>query len=198
MARRTPPQPASFVLSAPDVAGLPDHPHVEVAFAGRSNVGKSSLLGRLLQAPSLVRTSRTPGRTQLLNLFMRGDAMALVDLPGYGFAKLSHTQRDNLAQMMRRYVARRALLRGLVVVLDARRTGGSALDQQMVAWALDHGRQVLLAITKSDLVPKTKQLHHARLLEKAMDVPPGCAVLCSSRSGAGTTELQRRLGELAP
>jgi GTP-binding protein len=170
----------------------------EVAFAGRSNVGKSSLVGTLMGQPKLVRTSRTPGRTQLLNLFVHRDLLAIVDLPGYGYAKLSHTDRRRLSLMMREYVAARTCLRGVVVVLDARRETPSELDLEMVSWAMQANRQVLLAVTKCDLVPKTRRLHQTRLLEKAMGVPQGCALMCSSKSQEGLKELHRRLMELDP
>jgi GTP-binding protein len=189
---------AEFITSAPTHARLPEHGLPEVAFAGRSNVGKSSLVGTLMGQPKLVRTSRTPGRTQLLNLFIHRDLLAIVDLPGYGYAKLSHTDRRRLSLMMRQYVAARACLRGVVVVLDARRETPSELDCEMVTWAMQANRQVLLAVTKCDLVPKNRRLHQTRLLEKAMGVPQGCALMCSSKTQEGLKELHRRLMELDP
>ncbi len=187
---------AQFVMSAPNFEGLPDHGLPEVAFAGRSNVGKSSLVGNLLGSPKLVRTSRTPGRTQLLNLFVHKDELAVVDLPGYGYAKLSHTDRRRMSAMMRAYIAERHCLRGVVLVLDARRDGVSVLDAEMAQWAVEHHRPVLLAVTKCDLVPKNRRLHQARLLEKTLGVPEGATLLCSSKSHEGLKELHGRMMEL--
>jgi GTP-binding protein len=188
---------ASFITSAARVDQLPDHDLCEIAFVGRSNVGKSSLLGALLGQSKLVRTSRTPGRTQLLNLFTFQDKFALVDLPGYGYAKLSKLQRRQLHTMIRTYVKERQLLRGLVLVLDARREAATADDQAMAAWAMQQGRALLLAVTKADCVAKPRRLHQARRLEQSIGAPAGSAVLCSGHTQEGLEELYGRLAELA-
>ena len=187
---------ARFVMSSPNWEGLTDLGLPEVAFAGRSNVGKSSLVGALIGKPRLVRASRTPGRTQLLNLFVWDEKIAIVDLPGYGYAKLSHVQRAQLSTMMQNYLAYRPGLSGVVMVLDARRENATPLDKELAAWLLQHNRAVFLAITKADLLPKTRQLQQLRVIEKAMGVPAGCALLCSSKQAQGQVELRRRLLEL--
>ncbi len=189
-------RPPQFIMSASAVGQLPDHGLCEVAFAGRSNVGKSSLLNGLLGKAKLVRTSRTPGRTQLLNLFAWGEDLALVDLPGYGYAKLSQTQRRQMQAMIRAYIVERRLLRGLVLVLDARREMATDDDVAMAQLAMAQHRAVLVALTTVDCVAKPRRLHHARLLEASIGAPPGSAVLCSGRSGEGLDELQRRVEEL--
>lgn len=167
----------------------------EVAFAGRSNVGKSSLIGALLRDPKLVRTSRTPGRTQLLNLFQY-ESLWVVDLPGYGYAKTSKVQRQALEVMIRNYLLRREGLAGVVQVIDARRDPVSDYDRSMVAWLLEAGRWVLLALTKIDLIPKNRRLARIRAIEKQLEVPAGSSVAVSARTGEGRDALYARLVEL--
>jgi GTP-binding protein len=187
---------ARFVMSSPTVEGLAQDGLPEVAFTGRSNVGKSSLVGSLVNKPALVRTSRTPGRTQLLNLFIWDDRLSIVDLPGYGYAKLSRTERTRMDAMAKAYMARRDTLCGVVLVLDCRREDVTEGDRNMAGWAMQHNRPLLLAATKCDLVPKTRRLHFLRNLEKAMGVPPGWALMCSSKTTEGQDELRKRLWEL--
>ena len=163
-------EPSRFLLSASSVAGLPDLGLPEVALAGRSNVGKSSLLGQILQRPKLVRTSRTPGRTRALNLFLFERRLALMDLPGYGYAKLPKSERARLRTMLEGYIAEREPLLGVVLLLDIR---------------------------KVDLVGKNRRQHPVRQIERALGVPDGAAVLCSSETGDGRAELVARLAELA-
>lgn len=183
-------------MSAPDERGLPDHGLPEVALCGRSNVGKSSLLGMLLGAPSLVRTSRTPGRTQLLNLFTYGEKLVFMDLPGYGYAKLSKTERTRMHKITHQYMAEREPLRGVLLLLDARREEVSEADREMAAFVLKHNRPVLLVATKADLVPKNIRLGRQRRLEASFGVPAGWSVMCSSRTREGEGELWQRIAEL--
>lgn len=185
-----------FIASSPTFAKLPELDLPEVAFAGRSNVGKSSLIGRLIGQASLVRTSRTPGRTQMLNLFQVDNHWAFVDLPGYGYAKLSKTQRKELQIMIADYLARRDTLRAVVLVLDARRTKVSDDDLTAVDWVTHHNRLLVPAITKSDLVPKNKRLNNVRQIEKQLQVRAGEAVVCSAKSGEGKRALYSRLIEV--
>ena len=189
--------PAQFVTSAPNSNLLPQPLGHEVAVVGRSNVGKSSLLGRLLRAPSLVRTSRTPGRTQLLNVFSLGDAWSFVDCPGYGYAKLSLTARETLQRMVEDYLFGSRPLAGALLLLDARREAVSAHDRTAVAHMLDAGRQVLVLVTKIDLIPKPQRLAQASKVARSVGVPPDWAISCSSKSGEGIDEIWARLGELA-
>lgn len=183
-------------MSAPNEPGLSDHHLPEIALVGRSNVGKSSLLGMILGAPSLVRTSRTPGRTQLLNLFHYGDKLAFMDLPGYGYAKLSHQERDRMARITHGYMVNRAPLRGVLLLLDARRDEVSENDRQMAEFMLGHSRPVLLVCTKADLVPKNRRLGQQRRLEKSFGVAAGWSVMCSSKTHEGEGELWQRIDEL--
>ena len=187
---------ARFVMSGPTAASLPDLGLPEAAFAGRSNVGKSSLLGTVLGRPRMVRTSRTPGRTQHLNLFVLDDAMALVDLPGYGYAKLSKRDRARLARLLDDYLTRRRELLGVVQLLDARRESVTDDDRALAESVLSHNRALLVAVTKIDLVPKNKRVHQIRRIERDLGIPAGDALPCSAKTGEGKKELIARLREL--
>lgn len=185
-----------FVTSAAKVDQLPEHDFPEFAVIGRSNVGKSSLLGALMKRNHLVRTSRTPGRTQLLNLFLFEGAIALVDLPGYGFAQMSKVQRAAMQKMIADYVAQRSRLYGVLQLLDARRETPSAEDRSVAEWVFQHNRQLLVVLTKTDLVPKTKLKARARAIEAELGVPRDAALLFSSKTNEGRNELVSRLREL--
>lgn len=189
--------PTSFVASASNHRQLPEHGLPEFAFIGRSNVGKSSALNAILKRPGLVRVSRTPGRTQLLNLFRFEGKLALMDLPGYGFAKLSKKQRDELSVMIRDYLCERDGLLGVVVLLDARRDGPTDDDLSVIRWIQENERPVLPVLTKIDLIPKNRRIHRLRLFEKALGLEPGAVLAFSAETREGRPELLRSLLELA-
>jgi GTP-binding protein len=191
-----PTSPTRFVASATDPAGLPITGLPEIGFLGRSNVGKSSLLGMVLGHPKLVRTSRTPGRTQALNLFVLENRLAFVDLPGYGFASLPKRQRAELDRLIRGYLTRRETLSGVVLMVDARRDDVSPLDRQMAAFVQEAGRPLLVAVTKADLVGKNKITGVVRRIEQGLGVPAGVALPCSAHEGEGKTELLNSLFEM--
>ena len=144
---------ARFLLSAADGHQLPRDEAAEIAFAGRSNAGKSSALNALCGMKQLARVSKTPGRTQLINLFdLPGepfDGARLVDLPGYGFAQVPEAMRQQWRKLVGGYVAGRANLRGVVVVMDIRHPL-TDIDRQMLEWAEAHGRRVHVLLTKAD------------------------------------------------
>ncbi|MDT0204929.1 ribosome biogenesis GTP-binding protein YihA/YsxC [Serratia marcescens] len=138
-----------FVTSAPDIRHLPGDAGIEVAFAGRSNAGKSSALNTLTNQKSLARTSKTPGRTQLINLFEVEDSIRLVDLPGYGYAEVPEEMKRKWQRALGEYLQMRNSLKGLVVLMDIRHPLKD-LDQQMIQWAVDVGTPVLVLLTKAD------------------------------------------------
>lgn len=153
-----------FVTSAPDIRHLPDDTGVEVAFAGRSNAGKSSALNTLTQQKSLARTSKTPGRTQLINLFEVADGVRLVDLPGYGYAEVPEEVKRKWQKSLAEYLEDRQALKGLVVLMDIRHPLKD-LDQQMVTWAVASEIPVLILLTKADKLAsgaRKKQLNMVR------------------------------------
>lgn len=138
-----------FVTSAPDIRHLPADVGIEVAFAGRSNAGKSSALNTLTNQKSLARTSKTPGRTQLINLFQVADGIRLVDLPGYGYAEVPEEMKRKWQRALGEYLQKRECLKGLVVLMDIRHPLKD-LDQQMIEWAVQSQIPVLVLLTKAD------------------------------------------------
>ncbi|WP_031566317.1 ribosome biogenesis GTP-binding protein YihA/YsxC [Rheinheimera texasensis] len=142
-------QQTRFLTSAPDIRALPDDSGIEVAFAGRSNAGKSSALNTLTRQNSLARTSKTPGRTQLINTFHLTENKRLIDLPGYGFAKVPLEVKEKWQKSLSEYLMKRQSLKGIVVLMDIRHPLKD-LDQQLVHWAVQSGLSVLILLTKAD------------------------------------------------
>ncbi|QBH94999.1 YihA family ribosome biogenesis GTP-binding protein [Limnobaculum zhutongyuii] len=138
-----------FVTSAPDITHLPVDFGIEIAFAGRSNAGKSSALNTLTNQKNLARTSKTPGRTQLINLFQVEENLHLVDLPGYGYAEVPEEMKRKWQRALGEYLQKRECLRGLVVLMDIRHPLKD-LDQQMIQWAVDVELPVMILLTKAD------------------------------------------------
>ena len=147
---------AEFVTSARLPAHYPPASGPEIAFAGRSNVGKSSLINTLLNRKHLVKTSSTPGRTQLLNFFNVNNAFLFVDLPGFGYAKVPRMVRRQWAPMIERYLSTRPTLKGVVLILDIRRPPGD-VEVRLVPWLMRLGVVPLLVLTKADKLSKTRQ-----------------------------------------
>jgi GTP-binding protein len=146
-------QKAHFLISAPDIRHLDKHlppeSGIEIAFAGRSNAGKSSALNRLTRQKSLARTSKTPGRTQLINVFEVEEGRRLIDLPGYGFAKVPLEMKLKWQKSLGEYLQTRDSLKGLVVLMDIRHPFKD-LDQQLIHWAVEAEIPVLALLTKAD------------------------------------------------
>lgn len=138
-----------FVKSAPDIRHLPNDGGVEIAFAGRSNAGKSSALNALTMQKSLARTSKTPGRTQLINLFELEPGKRLVDLPGYGYAQVPEEMKIKWQASLAEYLQKRESLRGLVLLMDIRHPLKDT-DVQMLEWATGSDLNVLVLLTKCD------------------------------------------------
>ncbi|MBN3098756.1 YihA family ribosome biogenesis GTP-binding protein [Pectobacterium brasiliense] len=138
-----------FIISAPDIRHLATDSGIEVAFAGRSNAGKSSALNTLTNQKNLARTSKTPGRTQLINLFQVVEGVRLVDLPGYGYAEVPEQMKIKWQRALGEYLQKRNSLKGLVVLMDIRHPLKD-LDQQMIQWAVDVQLPVLVLLTKAD------------------------------------------------
>jgi len=137
------------LLSVANLSQLPADNGAEVAFAGRSNSGKSSTLNAITAQGKLARTSRTPGRTQLINYFGLEDDRYLVDLPGFGYAKVSHTVRDDWHQLLDSYLSNRESLRGLVLVTDIRHAP-TDFDCDLMKWTGEIGLPLLLLLNKAD------------------------------------------------
>lgn len=146
---------ASFIISAPTLALCPDDTGAEVAFAGRSNAGKSSAINALTQQNALARTSRTPGRTQLINFFsvMNDESRRLVDLPGYGYAKVPESVKLEWQKHLAEYLRNRFSLRGLVLLMDVRHPL-TEFDQMMLSYADQREMPVHILLTKADKLKK--------------------------------------------
>jgi GTP-binding protein len=190
---------ADFVLSASKLSQAPSEALPEVAFFGRSNVGKSTMINALLGRRKLARVSRTPGRTRLLNFFRVRIAPAegpskefmLCDLPGYGYAKGAREETQGFRQMVEGYLAGRIQLRGAVALLDIRREP-SELDRALFSWLAQHGKTVLPVVTKSDKLARSRQSAAVRRIERELQLKTS-AVTFSAVSGQGVDELWRSL-----
>ncbi|MGH7815546.1 MAG: ribosome biogenesis GTP-binding protein YihA/YsxC [Candidatus Binataceae bacterium] len=183
---------AEFAMSAQTLAGCPRWDRIEAAIAGRSNVGKSSLLNALAGTKQLARTSKTPGRTRSLNFFTVGESLALCDLPGYGYAKLPHDEARRIAAMMRDYLERRRELAALAILVDARR-GPESEELELAALAARRGLQLIAIATKCDKLRRSE-----RAAAIARFAPMGAApIMCSAVSGEGIEAVRRILLALA-
>lgn len=147
---------ATFTLSAPDIRRLPEDDGIEVAFAGRSNAGKSSALNTLTNQRGLARVSKTPGRTQLINIFEVAPDRRLVDLPGYGFAKVPLEMKKKWQKALGEYLEKRECLKGLVILMDIRHPLKD-LDMDLIQWAVDSELPILALLTKCDKLSQGKR-----------------------------------------
>lgn len=187
---------AQFLLSVAKLKQLPDDLGYEVAFAGRSNAGKSSALNCLTENKGLARTSKTPGRTQLINLFTLDAERRLVDLPGYGYAKVPQNVKDQWQKTLALYLESRQCLRGLILLMDVRHPL-KALDEMMVHWAIERELPVHILLTKAD---KLKRGPAMEMLKKVVQRYELCehlvsAQLFSSLKKTGVDEAYTKLNQ---
>lgn len=148
---------AQFLTSAPDPRRLPPDTGAEVAFAGRSNAGKSSALNAICDQSGLARTSKTPGRTQLLNVFVLDEVRRLIDLPGYGYAKVPEAVREKWRLAIDAYLRERESLRGIVLIMDSRHPLKD-FDRQMLGYCAEIGLACHVLLTKSDKLSRSEGL----------------------------------------
>jgi GTP-binding protein len=173
---------AVFVKSAFERRHWPVDRRLEIAFLGRSNVGKSSLLNSLLQRKGLARTSNTPGRTQSINFFLVNDSFYFVDLPGYGFAKVSKAMKEDWGKMAEQYLSERDELALCIQLVDARHKP-SKLDLQLHEWLVFNEKEHVVVATKSDKLSANELRKQLLLIEREM---PGSKVISySSETGKG-------------
>lgn len=156
-----------FLTSAPDIRHLPEDSGVEIAFAGRSNAGKSTALNALTNQKNLARTSKTPGRTQLINLFEVEPNCKLVDLPGYGYAAVPEQMKLQWQRSLGEYLQKRECLRGVVILMDIRHPLKD-LDQQMIEWAVESDIQVLVLLTKADKLASGARKAQVNMVREAV------------------------------
>jgi GTP-binding protein len=182
---------ASFTISAAKLSQLPQDGGMEVAFAGRSNAGKSSAINRLCGQKSLARTSKTPGRTQLINLFQLDEQRHLVDLPGYGYAKVAEAIKLRWQETMEAYLSEREPLRGLILLMDVRHPLKD-VDQQLLDWCWQVGMPVHVLLTKADKLKRGAAQNTLLQVRRELEAqaPDGLASvqLFSSLKGTGLSE----------
>jgi GTP-binding protein len=186
-------------VSRQDWPPPPDHP--EIAFVGRSNVGKSSMLNALSRRSGLARVSNTPGRTRALQFFEleiqpsgtdKVSRIRFGDLPGYGYAKVSKDERNRWVGMIESYLQERAPLRAVVLIVDGRHAPQPS-DHEALAFLRASGRPVVVAVTKMDKLPRSKRLAALRAAEDDLGIPRGEAVPFSAVEGTGTDALWDRI-----
>ena len=179
---------AAFELSAPALESLPAADRPEVAVAGRSNVGKSSLINTAAMNARLARTSNTPGKTQTLNVY-RFDAIRLVDLPGYGFARAPEAAKEAWSRLVERYLETREALSAVLVVVDARHPAFAG-DRRMVDWAVARRLPFLVVATKSDKLGRGAISARIAELARGLDIDASTSILpFSSVTRAGRADL---------
>lgn len=184
-----------FIKSATKPAHYPEGDLPEIAFAGRSNVGKSSLINVLVNRKALVRTSSTPGRTQLINFFDVNGTFTLVDLPGYGFAKVPLEVKKQWGPMMQTYLSSRLNLRGVVLIIDIRRIPKEE-DIQMFEWLRTFGIPPILVVTKCDKVSKSQRERHISAIASELGIKRSELCSFSALSREGSEGIWKRIEEL--
>ena len=184
---------AEFVTSAASPAQYPRQRLPEVAFAGRSNVGKSSLINTLVHRKNLVKTSATPGKTRTLNFFVVNGRFSFVDFPGYGYAKVPREMQASWRPMVEAYMKQRDVLRAVVHIVDFRHPP-SELDWQLRAWLLHQRVAVLTVATKTDKVKRNQRAAHERDIRRSLALPDDEPLtLFSSLNHEGRLRLWQRL-----
>ena len=179
------------------LAEAPRHQLPEIAFAGRSNVGKSSLLTMLTGLKKLAPVSKSPGRTRRIHFYALAEPrVCLVDLPGHGYAKVSKSFRGKLSALLSDYIEKRDCLSGIVLLIDARRAEPSPEDIAMVQLSLRYQRHLLIAMTKADKLPKSKLKPACLALEKSLGLPSGTVLPVSAQTGFGKKQLWAELRAL--
>ncbi len=174
---------------------LPPPELPEIAFAGRSNVGKSSLINRLVRRTSLVKTSSRPGKTRSLNFFEVDSRCYLVDLPGYGFARVGRRERQGWQRLVENYLQRRETLRCVVVLIDIRHPL-KTMDASLMDW-LGHMQLPFLPIyTKADKLSRGRQNQQAVALDRSIGISAADRLIFSARTGQGCADLEARLAAL--
>jgi GTP-binding protein len=175
---------AEFITSATKPSQYPSTAMPEIAFAGRSNVGKSSLINTLVNRKHLVKTSSTPGRTRLINFFDINRQMSFVDLPGYGYAKVPVAVRKKWGPMIETYLSGRETLRGVVVIMDIRRIPRQE-ELNLLGWLNHYAIAGILVLTKTDKLSKNKQAKQHHLIARALERPKNDFILFSAKTRRG-------------
>jgi GTP-binding protein len=186
-----------FITSAPDITKLPEDSGIEIAFVGRSNAGKSSALNKLTNIKHLAKTSKTPGRTQLINLFEIDHNKRIVDLPGYGFADVPLAVKKKWQRSLTEYLQKRKCLKALVILMDIRHPLKD-LDRQIITWAALANIQLIILLTKADKLKTNAKKNTISTVNKNL-IEFGAnydVISFSSLSGEGVEQLKEKLNYL--
>jgi len=185
---------AEYIGSYVELSQLPEGDLPEIALVGRSNVGKSSLINKLVNRRNLAKSSSTPGKTRTINYYLINEQWYMVDLPGYGFAKVSKTEREKWGRMIESYLQNRSQLQGVIQLLDIRHAPNQN-DISMKNWLLNSGIPMLQVATKADKMSRGARQKSLNVIRKtlALDEAPLCF---SAESGDGVNELSEAIAEI--
>ena len=168
---------------------IPQNSMIEIAFAGKSNVGKSSLINALMNRKSLARTSAQPGKTQTINFYNINDALYFVDLPGYGYAKVGQKEKENWGKMVERYLRQSKMLKAVFLLVDIRHDP-SANDRQMYEWILANGLQPIIIATKADKINRSQLQKQIKAVKQGLEAKKDTIVIpFSAQSKQGREEI---------
>ena len=187
---------AAYVKSVPDLKSLPQDQLPEIAFAGRSNVGKSSALNRLVNVKNLAKTSSTPGKTKLINFFLINKNLYFVDLPGYGYAKASKSMRKSWGKLVEDYLKTRENLKGTVLLIDSRR-GPLEPDLQLSEWLDFYGKRKLIVLTKTDKLSRSALLKSVKKTCQALNLDSNSLIIFSAKTGEGKDKILNWIQQVA-
>ena len=179
---------AAYVKSVSRVSLLPESQFPEIAFAGRSNVGKSSVLNKLANIRNLAKISSTPGKTRQINFFLINKNLHFVDLPGYGYAKVSKSMKESWGRLVEEYLKKSQYLRGVVLLLDARREPFEA-DLQLLEWLDYYHREKLVVLTKTDKLSRSALVLNVENASKILNINSDSFVLFSAKTGEGKEKI---------
>lgn len=174
---------------------LPENNRPEIAFAGKSNVGKSSLINALMNRKSYARISATPGKTQTINFYNINDELYLVDLPGYGYARVSEKEKERWGKMIERYLHGSAQLKAVFLLIDIRHDP-SANDKMMYRWVVEQGYNPIIIATKLDKIKRSQVQKHVKMIKEGLNLVPGTKIIpFSSQTKQGRDEIWELIGQ---
>lgn len=186
---------ATYIKSVVDLKSLPKDQLPEIAFAGRSNVGKSSALNRLVNVKNLAKTSSTPGKTKLINYFLINKNLYFVDLPGYGYAKASKSMRKSWGKLAEDYLKERENLKGTVLLIDSRH-GPLEPDLQLSEWLDFYAKRKLIVLTKTDKLSRSALLGSVKKTCHVLDMESDSVVLFSAKTGEGKDKILKWIEQM--
>ncbi|MCR4739526.1 MAG: ribosome biogenesis GTP-binding protein YihA/YsxC [Lachnospiraceae bacterium] len=175
---------------------LPESKYPEIAFAGKSNVGKSSLINALMNRKSLARTSSVPGKTQTINYYNINNMLYFVDLPGYGYAKVSKSEKEKWGRLIERYLATSKMLKAVFLLIDIRHEPGDN-DIRMYEWIVSKGYEPIIIATKSDKIKRSQKDKQLKLIKDTLEVKPGTVIIpFSSLSKDGRDDIYEKIDQI--